>query len=152
MHSNCSGAKITQCLILHSAAKFECCCEAAAVVGAVMHRWQVVLRVDRVQSYCWRKGTPSDLINYCNQHPECDALTLFFNGFSLSPKYAHCWASAFFKTARGSGGNLSLSTKLTLSPQAALFVKTSSWSPSPSDSGNPNASEARLPYVTQPYP
>lgn len=55
-------------------------------------------------------------------------MTLFYNGFSLNFKYEHCWPSAFFKT--GGGQNLSLSTTLTLSPQAVLYVKASAWQPS----------------------
>lgn len=87
------------------------------------------------QDYCWRKGRPNDLIAYCNMHKECNAVTLFANGFSLNPKYPHCWASAFFKT--GNGQNLSLSTKLTLSPQAMLYVKGSAWYPQMADTSAP---------------
>ena len=89
----------------------------------------------RAQGYCWRKGVPSDLVAYCNRHEACDALTLFYNGFSLNPKYKKCWASAFFKT--GGGQNLSLATKLTLSPQAVLYVKDKAWTPAPGS--NPDA-------------
>ncbi len=89
----------------------------------------------RAQGYCWRKGAPSDLVAYCNRHEQCDALTLFYNGFSLNPRYSKCWASAFFKT--GGGQNLSLATKLTLSPQAVLYVKDKAWTPAPGS--NPDA-------------
>ena len=90
----------------------------------------------RAQEYCWRKGSPKDLVTYCTRHPQCDAMTLFYNGFSLNYNYSHCWPSAFFKT--GGGQNLSLATTLTLSPQAVLYVKASAWQPS-HDTINANA-------------
>ena len=59
---------------------------------------------------------------------------MFPSGFSLS-KHPHCWPSAFFKRRDGGqvtrdrlvGGTLDLAKKLTLSPQAVLYVKCYAW-------------------------
>ena len=87
-----------------------------------------------MQDYCWRKGRPEDLLAYCTAHAECDALTMFPSGFSLS-EHPHCWPSAFFKRRDGGrlthdrleGGTLDLAKRLTLSPQAVLYVKCYAW-------------------------
>ena len=81
-----------------------------------------------VQDYCWRKGSQEDLVTYCNRHPQCDALALYPDGFSLSTRRV-CWASAFFKS--GNGTRLDLAGAQTLAPQAVLLVKNTSWTPGP---------------------
>jgi len=76
------------------------------------------------QVTCWYEGCAADLMSYCSDSNDCDALVLFYNGVGSN----RTRPSAFFKTSSGSlDRHLNLASYLTLSPQAVLYVKKSSW-------------------------
>ena len=79
------------------------------------------------QANCWFDSCAADLLSYCNNTEECDALSLFYNGFGSNRSLP----SAFFKTSTTSSGrsdrHLNLASNLMLSSQAVLYVKKSSW-------------------------
>jgi len=86
------------------------------------------------QECCVLEGCAADLVTYCSNTSTCDALALYYNGYA---SYSH-QPAAVYKT-RGNDTQLDLGAHLTMSPQAVLYVKKSSWT----GNGGVNYTEVR---------